>query len=75
METYGDERFRDFLDRLNRYKTEEPALREVYGFGVDGLEKQWAASFGAIQVQPSIDDVEEAKPPRRRFVRRVTQTQ
>ena len=63
VETYGEERFRDFLDRLNRYKTQEPALREVYGFGVDGLEKQWAASFGAIQVQPSIDDVDEAKPP------------
>ena len=63
LETYGEERFREFLDRLNQYKTQEPALNDVYGFGVDGLEKQWAASFGAIQVQPSVDEASEAGPP------------
>ena len=63
LETYGDERFREFLEKLNLYKTQEPALNEVYGFGVDGLEKQWAASFGAVQVQPSVDEAGEAEPP------------
>ncbi len=63
LETYGDERFREFLEKLNLYKTQEPALNEVYGFGVDGLEKQWAASFGAAQVRSSVDEAGEAEPP------------
>ena len=63
LETYGDERFREFLDKLNRYMMQEPALRDVYGFGVDGLEKEWAASFGASPPQPSGSVGEGAEAP------------
>ncbi len=64
VETYGEERFRDFLAQLDLLKTEEPALRAVYGFGVDGLETRWAASFGGNPVQPATEDVNdgEARP-------------
>ena len=63
VETYGDERFREFIEKLNSYMTQEPALRDVYGFGVDGLEKEWAASFGASQSPPSTADVEDSESP------------
>lgn len=43
LETHGDERFRAFLDQLDGGKDDDEALSEVYGFGLDGLDRRWSS--------------------------------
>lgn len=41
VETYGPERFRAFLDRLNKRERVEAALQAAYRFNLEGLERRW----------------------------------
>jgi hypothetical protein len=47
IERYGQAKMLALLDTISRGATTENALREVYGFGIDGFEDQWRAAIGA----------------------------
>ena len=46
LETYGDGKFRTFLDEINTRKDPERAMEAAYGFGQDELDRRWASALG-----------------------------
>lgn len=57
IETYGQEKMNALLLSLRDGRTIDAALLEIYGFDVDGLEREWRAAIGAkpppIAAQPT----------------------
>jgi hypothetical protein len=47
IDTYGSGKMDRLLQTFRRGVYQEDALREVYGFGLDGLEDEWRAAIGA----------------------------
>ena len=45
LETYGDGKFRSFLDEINRRKDPERSLEAAYGFGQEELDRRWASAL------------------------------
>lgn len=58
LETYGQKGMTRLLETLRDGSAIEPALVEVYGFDLDGLEDAWRKSIGAapraVQAQPTM---------------------
>lgn len=58
VETYGQKGMTRLLETLRDGSAIEPALLEVYGFDLDGLEDAWRESIGAaprtMQAQPTM---------------------
>ncbi|MFP3975379.1 MAG: peptidase MA family metallohydrolase [Dehalococcoidia bacterium] len=46
IQEYGSERISRLLQEFKEGSTPDEALREVYGFGTEGLERRWKASLG-----------------------------
>jgi hypothetical protein len=57
IETYGQEKMTSLLVSLRDGLTTDEALRQTYGFNVDGLEEAWRAAIGAqprpVAAQPT----------------------
>ena len=43
LETYGDQKFRGFIARLNEGEDSDTALMASYGFSVEELDQEWAS--------------------------------
>ncbi len=43
LESYGDQKFRGFIARLNEGKDSDTALMASYGFNVEELDQEWAS--------------------------------
>jgi hypothetical protein len=46
LEEYGRDRMALFVDLIHDGHYQEDALRQVYGFGLDGLDEHWRQSVG-----------------------------